>query len=130
MAYRITEEYLKDIYDALRRKMMEDKPYRSPTLSRDTLAKMVGTKSEHVSSALMLEGKTFAAFIAEYRITEVRRLLKNNPSMAIYQAAAKAGFGTPGTFLMWYGKIHGGHPSDEFRDHVLYDTKQKPHKKR
>lgn len=124
MPFRLTQEFYDDLAARLRRLMLDDRPYRSASLSRETVARMLGTKAEHVSTAL--GGKPFSEYLCDFRMKDFIDLMDAHPDMAVDTAALKAGFGTRWSFIKHWRERYGGHPLKRYPGHALSEKKRGP----
>jgi AraC-like DNA-binding protein len=89
--------------------------YKESRLSLDLLAGKINQNPTYISKAVnRCTGKTFNAWLNEYRIKEAVRLLsdKNNPDISIETVAYDSGFNDRKTFHRIFRNITGLSPSD------------------
>ncbi|MDO7874378.1 helix-turn-helix transcriptional regulator [Hymenobacter sp. ASUV-10] len=95
--------------------MEEAKPYRQNTLTLQELAQLVGLPKHRLSQLLNEQlGKSFYDFVNEYRVVEVKQLLRN-PRFGHYTTLAiaeEAGFNSKATFNAVFKKITGLTPTE------------------
>ncbi len=106
----------KSILEKLEKMMLEKKIYLDPELNLVSLAEMTHISRHHISEALNQHlGKTYYAYINEYRIKEVLILLdkckKQGIKPNILSIAFEMGFNSKSTFHLYFKKITGSTPS-------------------
>ena len=115
MTSPLPPERLEDIRRDLGRVLKADKPWKSPHLSAEVLARIVGTKRERLTEVFRADGTTFWTVINGCRLEEAVRLLRGSASITIGEAARQAGFGCETAFLEAYKKKTGKTPAEDFR---------------
>ena len=106
---------LKEISKTLNEVMVHEKLYKDPELSLNTLAKHLGIKSYLISKSLKeIENKRFNDFVNEYRVNEVKELLKdsNSAKFTLLSIAMDAGFNSKSSFHRAVKKQLGILPSE------------------
>ncbi|WP_462251721.1 helix-turn-helix transcriptional regulator [Ekhidna sp.] len=106
---------LKDISDTLKEAMLNEKLYKDQELSLHSIAKHLGIKSYLISRSLKeIENKRFNDFVNEYRVNEVKELLKdpNNSRFTLLSIAMDAGFNSKSSFHRAVKKQLGILPSE------------------
>ncbi len=106
---------LKEISKSLNEVMVHEKLYKDPELSLNTLAKHLGIKSYLISKSLKeIENKRFNDFVNEYRVNEVKELLKdsNSAKFTLLSIAMDAGFNSKSSFHRAVKKQLGILPSE------------------
>jgi AraC-like DNA-binding protein len=110
------EAYLKQLL----RLMDEKKPYRNSYLTLQELADELSISAHNLSQVLNTKlGKNFYDFVNEYRVEEVKRLLRDPKYMnlKILAIGMDAGFNTKSTFNAFFKKHTGLTPSDYRAQH-------------
>lgn len=107
----------KIIVEKLDKMMQEKKIYLDPELNLVSLADITQISRHHISEALnQYLGKTYYAYINEYRIKEVLFLLdkckKQGIKPNILSIAFEMGFNSKSTFHLYFKKITGSTPSE------------------
>lgn len=99
----------------LSRVMTDQKPFLKTEFSLPDLAQLLGT-SIHVLSQAINEGlgKNFFEMVAEYRVGEARKLLKEQPNIKVEEIAEQVGYNSKSSFNTMFKKLTGLTPS-EFR---------------
>lgn len=92
MKTKPTPKQLSALRVDLHRLFAERKVWKSPMLSRDLVARMLGINAETLRAVLKLEGKTFNQYVKGYRVEEACRLAAGG--MKKHKAAEMAGFGS------------------------------------
>ena len=108
-----------DTYDLtlmkeIERLMTEQRIYQDTTLSIDLLAHKLGVRQHYISNAInCCTKKNFNAYINEYRIKEVIRLLseRGNQKFSFEGIAFNAGFDHYTTFYRSFKKLTGLSPA-------------------
>jgi AraC-like DNA-binding protein len=112
---RLTEEQAAAHCDALLAYMESAKPYRQNNLTIQELAQALQLPKHRLSQILNEQlGKNFYDFVNEYRVEEVKRLLRD-PRFGHYSTlgiAEEAGFNSKATFNAVFKKITGKTPSE------------------
>ncbi len=108
----LSDTQLAEGWYALEQLMLRDKPYVNPDLSLDDLAERLKLSRQHVSQILnQKSGRNFYAYINEYRVVEMKRLLKQNPSGRILEIAFRVGFQSKTTLNTYFKKVTGYSPT-------------------
>jgi len=115
-----TDKDAADLNFRWRRLMLENKPWRQPTLSLDLVARMLGTSSRHVSLMLSRDNKSFKSELRRFRVQEAKRLLEEDPSLDNAAVAARSGLGSPGNLACLFREAYGI-TTREFRQSVLLE---------
>ncbi|RZS99501.1 helix-turn-helix domain-containing protein [Aquimarina brevivitae] len=101
-------------FNEIIRLLSEDKLYRDPNLTRDTLAERLGISAGYVSQIITAETKdNFTSLINQYRIEDVQYML-TNPEFDQYSIVAiglEAGFSSKTTFFQAFKKATGYTPN-------------------
>lgn len=111
----VTTDAQKDLLTKLRHLMDDRKPYLESDFSLPELAQQLGT-SVHVLSQVINEGlgKNFFEMVAEYRVAEAKKLLRDQPNIKVEEIAAQVGYNSKSSFNTVFKKLTGATPS-EFR---------------
>ncbi|MCA0132538.1 helix-turn-helix domain-containing protein [Winogradskyella alexanderae] len=114
----VLEPKEKELLSALAHKieqiMINSKYYKNPDLSLSLLSKELGEKSYLITKCLNLViGKKFNDYINEYRINELKELLKDpkNENYTLLSLAFEAGFNSKASFNRAVKKLTGKSPS-------------------
>ncbi|UOQ52039.1 helix-turn-helix domain-containing protein [Hymenobacter cellulosivorans] len=111
----LTPEQAQEVADALLAFMRAHKPYRQNSLTIQELARQLELPKHRLSQVLNEQlGKNFYDFVNEYRVEEVKHLLRD-PRYAHYSTlgiAEEAGFNSKATFNAVFKKITGVTPSE------------------
>lgn len=92
------------------------KQYTDPDISRDSLAKELGTNRQYIIGAISDNANmSFNEFINSFRIDYARNLLLNEEDILIKEVYTEAGFKNRNTFSQLFKERFGMSPS-EFRD--------------
>lgn len=93
--------------------MQHQKPYLDPDLDLEMLAQKLQLSRQHLSQILTTKAqKNFYAYVNEYRVQEVLRLMKIKPQEKILALALEAGFQSKSTFNTYFKKVTDLTPSD------------------
>ncbi|WP_459211601.1 helix-turn-helix domain-containing protein [Aquimarina rhabdastrellae] len=108
----------KELINALKLIMEEQKPYINPNIKLIDIAKSLHI-SPHRLSQLMNDNlqKNFSLFINEYRIEEAKRLLQLYPSYTLEAISYEAGFNSKSSFYATFKKLTGYTPA-QFRNQL------------
>ncbi len=111
----VTVETQKDLLAKLDRLMSGEKPFLKSDFSLPDLARQLGT-SVHILSQAINEslGKNFFEMVAEYRVAEAKKLLKDQPNIKVEEIAEQVGYNSKSSFNTVFKKLTGATPS-EFR---------------
>jgi AraC-like DNA-binding protein len=92
--------------------MENDKPFLKSEFSLPDLADRTGV-SVHALSQIVNEGlgKNFFEMVAEYRINEAKKILKNAPHLKVEEVAEQVGYNSKSSFNTMFKKITGITPS-------------------
>ncbi|MBO3115700.1 AraC family transcriptional regulator [Winogradskyella sp. DF17] len=105
---------LKPIADKLKSIMIEAKVFKNPDLTLNILSESIEEKSYLVTKCLnLLFHKKFNDFVNEYRIEELKLLLKDpkNSNFTLLSLAFEAGFNSKASFNRAVKKLTGQSPS-------------------
>lgn len=111
----VTPETQVQLLEKLGRFMTDQKPFLKTEFSLPDLAQQLGT-SVHVLSQTINEGlkKSFFEMVAEYRVEEAKKLLKDKPNIKVEEIAEQVGYNSKSAFNNAFKKLTGSTPS-EFR---------------
>jgi AraC-like DNA-binding protein len=111
----VSQEMQSQLLDKLQQIMSNEKPFLKTEFSLPDLAQHLGT-SVHTLSQAINEGlgKSFFEMVAEYRVTEAKKLLKDQPNIKVEEIAEQVGYNSKSSFNNAFKKITGSTPS-EFR---------------
>jgi len=111
----VSPETQSQLLDRLNRVMSEQKPFLKTEFSLPDLAQQLGT-SVHTLSQTINErlGKSFFEMVAEYRVEEAKKLLKDQPNIKVEEIAEQVGYNSKSSFNTVFKKLTGSTPS-EFR---------------
>ncbi len=111
----VTLETQKELLNKLIRLMNDQKPFLKTDFSLPDLAQRLGT-SIHILSQAINEGlgKSFFEMVAEYRVEEAKKLLKDQPNIKVEEIAEQVGYNSKSSFNTVFKKLTGTTPS-EFR---------------
>ena len=93
----------------------EDKIYRKADLDRDKVAKKLGISSGYFSTILSQSSdKSFNELLNEYRVEEVKKILKNGSldHFSLTAIGLEVGFKSKSTFFTNFKNITGSTPND------------------
>jgi AraC-like DNA-binding protein len=95
--------------------LVEQKPFTQPSFSLPELAQLMNV-SVHTMSQLINDGmgKSFFELMAEYRIEEAKKKLRDHPNIKIEEIAEQVGYNSKSSFNTAFKKLTGKTPS-EFR---------------
>jgi AraC-like DNA-binding protein len=96
----------------LNRIMADQKPFLRSDFSLPELAQMLGT-TVHVLSQTINErlGKNFFEMVAEFRVNEAKKLLKEQPNIKVEEIAEQVGYNSKSSFNTMFKKLTGTTPS-------------------
>jgi AraC-like DNA-binding protein len=111
----LTVEIQSQLLEKLNRVMLDQKPFLKTEFSLPDLAQQLGT-SVHTLSQTINErlGKSFFEMVAEYRVSEAKKLLKDQPNIKVEEIAEQVGYNSKSSFNTVFKKLTGSTPS-EFR---------------
>lgn len=114
----------RDVFDRLETLFLTDRSFLDPTLKLDTVADMLAVTPRELSNAVnRCAGKSFRAYMREYRLEEAKHLLADHAraDQSVYDIAMEAGFGTKSTFNDAFKAFTGLTPS-AFRETQLQSS--------
>jgi AraC-like DNA-binding protein len=95
--------------------MAEQKPFLKSDFSLPDLAQNVGTTVHALSQAINEGlGKNFFEMVAEYRVNEAKKLLRDRPNIKVEEIAEQVGYNSKSSFNTMFKKFTGVTPS-QFR---------------
>jgi AraC-like DNA-binding protein len=102
----------------LKQIMNEQKPYLKMNFSLPLLAQLCKSNVHHVSQVINESfNKSFFEWVADYRIEEAKKLLKDQSHLKIEEIAEQVGYSAKSSFNTAFKRITGITPS-EFRNEV------------
>jgi AraC-like DNA-binding protein len=112
----LTADQQESLLGKLQALMRDQKPFMQSDFSLPDLAQQLGVSIHLLSQAINNGlGKTFFELVAEYRVAEAKRLLKDQPNIKIEEIAGQVGYNSKSSFNTAFRKITGMTPS-EFRE--------------
>lgn len=109
------KQFLNALSKKIEHLMVNDKIFKNPDLNLSLLSKELGVKSYLITKCLnVVIGKKFNDYINEYRIIELKELLKNpkNKNYTLLSLAFDSGFNSKASFNRAVKKLTGKSPSD------------------
>lgn len=112
----IEPETASQLSNSLKKIMQEQKPYLEMNFSLPVLAQLCKS-NVHLVSQVINESfnKSFFEWVAEYRIEEAKRILRDQPHLKIEEIAEQVGYNAKSSFNTAFKRITGSTPS-EFRN--------------
>lgn len=108
----LSNAQLTEGWHALEQLMQREKPYVDPDLSLDDLAERLKLSRQHVSQIMNQKAeRNFYAYINEYRVAEMKRLMKQKPGGRILEMAFGVGFQSKTTLNTYFKKVTGYSPT-------------------
>ena len=109
---KLPEQDASAIAAVLNQLMHEQKLYLNPNLSLVQLAKKAGSLQTIVSQVLNERlQKSFNLYVNEFRITEAKRILMEEPHLTLDMVAQRCGFNSNSTFFSAFKKLAGQTPA-------------------
>lgn len=111
----LTEQKINEIASSLLIIMQNDKPYLKSNLSLSDLAQLNGVSAHNLSEVINTKlNKTFYDFINQYRVNEVKKMLKDvkYENYSILSIGFEAGFNSKTSFNTIFKKFTGTTPSE------------------
>jgi AraC-like DNA-binding protein len=109
---RLTHDDALALLAALEQLMTGQKSYLNPNLTLVQLAKRAGCTQAQVSQVLNDKlSKGFNTYVNEYRITEAKQLLTDEPQLNLDIVAERCGFNSSSTFFSTFKKVAGQTPA-------------------
>jgi AraC-like DNA-binding protein len=100
------------LLEKLNRIMTDKKPFLRSDFSLPELAQILGT-TVHILSQAINEGlgKNFFEMVAEHRVNEAKKLLKDQPNIKVEEIAEQVGYNSKSSFNTMFKKVTGMTPS-------------------
>lgn len=101
---------MQELYDRACHVMETDKPYHEPRLTREKLAKMLGTNRTYLSTVIHAKGgMSYQQFVNTYRINEAIEVLSDASQIErpLKQLWSDLGFTSPSTFYKLFQQSVG-----------------------
>lgn len=93
--------------------MTNQKPFLKTTFSLPDLANQLGTTVHALSQAINEGlGKTFFEMVAEHRVNEAKKLLRDKPNIKVEEIAEQVGYNSKSSFNTVFKKLTGTTPSE------------------
>lgn len=98
--------------EKLQQIILEQELYKNPDLKLNDLAQKINVSSHQLSQLLNDNlGKSFAAYVNEYRINEACTLITNNTNIKLESIGYEVGFNSKSTFYAAFKKIKNTTPT-------------------
>ena len=116
----LTEAKKTELFHALEKLMSEDHIYTDNLLTKDKVAKLLGSNRTYLSQIINEQtGKTFTQYINEYRIQDAIRILSDsNNQTPIKNLSTELGFSSTTTFYKQFQTVTGMTPT-QYRNQVI-----------
>lgn len=102
---KITAEHALALTERLQKIILEDELYKNPDLKLNDLAKKINISGHQLSQLLNDNlGKSFAAYINEFRINEACELIVNDRGIKLEAIGYEVGFNSKSTFYTAFKK--------------------------
>ena len=102
---KITNEQAQTLTEKLKKLISEEELYKNPDLKLNDLAKKINISGHQLSQLLNDNlGKSFAAYINEYRITAACELIANDTAIKLEAIGYEVGFNSKSTFYTAFKK--------------------------
>ncbi len=102
---KITNEHAVSLTERLQKIILDQELYKNPDLKLNDLAKKINISGHQLSQLLNDNlGKSFAAFINEYRITAACELIANDNAIKLEAIGYEVGFNSKSTFYTAFKK--------------------------
>lgn len=102
---KITDEHALALTERLQKIILEDELYKNPDLKLNDLAKKINISGHQLSQLLNDNlGKSFAAYINEFRINEACELIVNDRGIKLEAIGYEVGFNSKSTFYTAFKK--------------------------
>lgn len=102
---KIADEQASVLTDKLQRVIAEEHLYKNPDLKLNDLAKKINISGHQLSQLLNDNlGKSFAAYINEYRINEACQMIANHSTIKLEAIGYEVGFNSKSTFYTAFKK--------------------------
>jgi AraC-like DNA-binding protein len=110
-----TPEGQQVLLQKLKQTMLSEKPFLKSEFSLPDLAQQLGTSVHTLSQTINVGlGKNFFEMVAEYRVSEAKKLLIEQPNIKVEEIAEQVGYNSKSSFNTMFKKLTGLTPS-EFR---------------
>ena len=107
-----TAKDMQELYDRILQALEEKKLYLNPDFNMVMLAEEMCTNRTFISSCInTITGKSFRAWLAEYRLNIFLTKQKESPDMPIDQLLVQCGYNDRSTFQRQFKAIYGTTPS-------------------
>lgn len=111
----VSQEDQRVLLGKLNKMMTDQKPFLRSDFSLPDLAQTVGTTVHTLSQAINEGlGKNFFEMVAEYRVAEAKKLLREQPNIKVEEIAEQVGYNSKSSFNTMFKKFTGVTPS-QFR---------------
>ena len=116
----LTEEKKSELFQALEKLMNEEHIYTDNLLTKDKVAKLLGSNRTYLSQIINEQtGKTFTQYINDYRIQDAIRILSDsNNQTPIKNLSTELGFSSTTTFYKQFQTATGMTPT-QYRNQVI-----------
>lgn len=109
---KIAEEQASVLTNKLQRIITEEQLYKNPDLKLNDLAKKINISGHQLSQLLNDNlGKSFSAYINEYRINEACQMIANNSVIKLEAIGYEVGFNSKSTFYAAFKKYKNTTPT-------------------
>jgi AraC-like DNA-binding protein len=109
---KIDEGQASSLTERLQKIILAEELYKNPDLKLNDLAKKVGISGHQLSQLLNDNlGKSFAAYINEYRINEACQLIANDKGIKLEAIGYEVGFNSKSTFYTAFKKYKSTTPT-------------------
>lgn len=120
-------ERMQQLYDRICELMDNEKPYKTPQLTREKLAAMLGTNRTYLSTVIREKsGMSYQQFVNSYRINEAVRILSDRKAVdyPLKQLWSDLGFTSSSTFYKLFQQSVGITPSVYRKQFLEIDEQQ------
>lgn len=111
----LNEEIKKQILDKLTELLGKEKYFTSNTVSLSSISKAINEKPHHISQVINEKlGKNFFDLLAEYRVEEAKKILRdpNSENLTIEEVAEQVGYNSKAAFNKVFKSLTGLTPSE------------------
>lgn len=109
---KISEDQAASRTEKLRKIILEEELYKNPELKLNDVARKINISGHQLSQLLNDNlGKSFAAYINEYRIDHACELIANDRGIKLEEIGYEVGFNSKSTFYTAFKKHRGTTPS-------------------
>lgn len=104
-----TDRADRELFERIETMMQEQKTYRMKSLTRDSLAEMLGTNRTYLSRAINnMSGKSFSDYINTWRVIEATRIMSDRSmDIPLKQLADDLGYSSTSVFYRSFQKETG-----------------------